>query len=162
ATCLTLLGNSSPFCLGCSDGNRIRALNPRRNEENQLGRTFDRALVPEQISDKRQTSKSRHLPNIDRVVVDEDSANHSRAAIRYQTFRAGSLRAHRWNTVHRASKVRLAVFNLYSEQDGAGFGDLRRHRQLQRKIQKLSRDGVVDVGLNRDLRTLRYRRGDIV
>ena len=65
-------------------------------------------------------------------------------------------------TCSLSGEVRRRVLDVYLENNGALVRDLRRHRQLQREIEKLHRNRVVDGCLNRDLDPLLDKTFNVV
>src|SRR5262245_43186856 len=79
------------LCAWSQNADRVQRLDPRRNEETQFRSTLRRFRLLKQVTDNRYAAQARHLVDIDRVRIDEDSANHSRSSIRNEDLRRGGL-----------------------------------------------------------------------
>src|SRR5262249_7622759 len=141
---------------------RIQRLHPWGDEEQQLRGALYRVCVLKQLSDNRQVAQTRALSNIKSVLIDQDSTDHGGPTIRYQHLRCRRLRSNRRNSIDRTRKIRLLVGDVYLQQNRACLGDLRCNAQIESEPLELRRNRVVDVRLNRYLRGLFNRRGNIV
>src|SRR4051794_18846595 len=94
---------------GGEDGNRVESFYPRRNEEQKFARTLCRLSVLEQSTDQWNIPEPRHLPDVDRIRIDQDSADDRCPSIGDQNLCLGGLCRYRRYSVHRSCKVRLAV-----------------------------------------------------
>ena len=82
----------------CVDG--IRGLNPRRDEKQQFGRALDRLRAFEQITDQRNAPEPRHLKNVKRILIEQDTAKHRSSAIWNENVGLCSLRRNGRDTVN--------------------------------------------------------------
>src|SRR5438093_7195310 len=106
------------------------------DKADQFRRALDRTRILEEISDDTDTAQSRNLPDIDRVVIEEDAADHCRSSIRYQHLRLRLLCGHGRNSADGAREVGLAVFDVDGQENRIGLGDLWRYRQVQAEAQE--------------------------
>ena len=74
--------------------NRVRRLDSRRDEEEQLAGALKRLGVLEELSDERNASQPRHLTDVQRIGVDKYSTDDRRSAVRNQNLSRGLLRRH--------------------------------------------------------------------
>src|SRR5207302_8550258 len=115
---------------GSQHGKGVERLDPRRDEKQKFARTLCRVCVLEQISDQRKIPEARHLPNVDRIGVDQNSSNDGGSSVRYQHLSLRGLSGDRRHTVNRPCKIRLAVGDVRLEQNRSGLRDLRSYAEV--------------------------------
>src|SRR5262249_29007954 len=126
----------------------IQWLNSWRDEEDEFGGAFHSIRILEKSSDDWNASQARNLTDIERIRVDENSADDRRTAIRYEYLCSRRLVRNRGDAVYCARKIRLTIRYVDLQQNRAGLGDLRSHRQLQREALERHSNRIVDVRLN--------------
>src|SRR5262249_40932300 len=111
----------------------------------------------EQVSDDRQAAHDGHFGDVDLGVGHDDATHDDGRAVSYgyAAFRGlciqGRHALNSWNT-----GIDLGVFDQNFHEYRAIGRDLRRHFQLQHRVDVLHGNGVVDGGLDRNLHTLLY------
>ena len=129
----------------------------RQEEQQFLRRHVDRSSL-EEVADQRQVADKRYLLNVDGLLGNDDSADDHGAAVRDEYFGFRGLRIERGNTLHAGDTgIDLRVFNEHVHENGAVGGDLRRHFELQHRVDKLYGNGVIDGGLDGNLGSLLNR-----
>src|SRR5262245_60239067 len=125
------------WCARCARSTRdgqakcILRLDARRYEEDQLRSTLDRARILEQESNYRNTAQSRNLPDVEGVVVQQNTADDCRASIGYQHLSLRLLGRDGRNAIDGTREIGLAILDVDGQKNRTGFCNLRRDLQVQ-------------------------------
>src|SRR4030095_10085347 len=110
-------------------GHSILLFDPWSNEEKEFGLTLDGLGVFEQMSDERNTAETGNLPNVKRISIDEDAANHHGVSIRHSCLSLRMLGRYGGHAIDSPGKVRLAVLDIDDHEYSSIVADLWCHIQ---------------------------------
>jgi hypothetical protein len=110
--------------------------------------------VFEQVADERHAPQERHLVDGGVLIADDHAANDHGSAIIDENLGLSRLGIQARLAVHADRLVNLSILDADVQENRALRSDLRSHFQFQDGIDVLRGNGVVDVGLDRDLLAL--------